>query len=69
MNRLGLCLLASCAAFAPLNCWSAATVALQWPGLTNSTSAQLDPHGAAGPQGIIEVANFTVSYFTKTGAQ
>ena len=64
-----LSLLLVCAVLIPCLGWGAATVALQWPGRTNATFAQLDPHGAAGPQGILEVANWTVAYYTKAGVQ
>jgi hypothetical protein len=60
-----LSLLLICAALVPSLGWSA-FAPLQWPGLTNLTAAQVDPHGAAGPQGILEVANPGIAYRAKS---
>jgi hypothetical protein len=42
------------------------TVSPGWQGLTTGACPP-DPHGAAGPSGIIATANLSIQYFTKAG--
>src|SRR5881392_2386789 len=45
-----------------------ATVAASWPGIPSDfTLEPPDPHGAAGPNGIIQVVNVEIAYWDKTG--
>ncbi len=52
---------------APLS--RAAQVSINWQGLSTGTSTAVDPHGAAGPQGILEVANQGITYYSRLGTQ
>ncbi len=60
-----LAVLLVCSSIIPNLGWSA-FAPVQWPGLTNWNAAQVDPHGAAGPQGILEVANAGIAYRSKS---
>ena len=66
MTRLLFCLLASGATLIP-GMVRGASVVTSWPGTTNLNYTQVDPHGAAGPNGILAVGNFAITYFTRTG--
>ena len=66
MKRLFCCLLASFASFIP-ELSRGASVVTNWSGISNLNYTQVDPHGAAGPNGILELANVTFTYRTKAG--
>lgn len=43
-------------------------VVSQWPGMAQATSIRPpDPHGSAGPNGVLQVVNTRVAYWDKTG--
>ncbi len=68
MKRLPASIATAVALGLPSIGWGAAQVALQWPGTTVGYT-QLDPHGAAGPVGILEANNNGISYYSKTGGR
>src|ERR1041385_2571160 len=44
------------------------TVGASWPGIPSDfTLEPPDPHGAAGPNGIMQVVNTRIEYWTKSG--
>ena len=45
------------------------TVLTSWPGMFQTSSIRPpDPHGAAGPNGIIQVVNVRIAYWDKSGS-
>lgn len=55
-------------AFAPTTAEAPATVSESWPGMFQTGAiSPPDPHGAAGPDGILQTVNLRVAYFTKAG--
>lgn len=46
-----------------------AQLVTNWTGIAVGTGTAADPHGAAGPNGILEVSNFGITYRTRAGAQ
>jgi hypothetical protein len=46
------------------------SVSAQWEGLSKASSGDTppDPHGAAGPMGVIQTVNTLIAYYTKAGS-
>src|SRR5713101_9280993 len=45
-----------------------AQVASSWPGMAQTGVIPPDPHGAAGPGGVIQTVNLNMAYFRKDGS-